>query len=168
MQFQPRYLKRVEFLIEYLLQKYYKIKDQNILIEVLSLVELALLIYRLKNLNYHQIYDQKEEEIKEISYDDYQKQKQNSNMSISQNMNLIKKRQEYLRSSNSQNFKEKIRSFYNLHSMQYQNINNDQLKILFSEVLYIVRPLTYCLSMRVFGVNSYKPWFVSLAIDIIR
>lgn len=49
-------------------------------------------------------------------------------------------------------------------------INNKKtrLRVLIGEILNLLRPLIYCFTMIIFGVDSYKPYFISLAIDIIR
>jgi len=36
---------------------------------------------------------------------------------------------------------------------------------LMGEVLFIIRPLIYVLFMRKYGIRSWIPWFVSLAVD---
>ena len=36
------------------------------------------------------------------------------------------------------------------------------------EIVNILRPLIYCILMRIYGLNSYKPYLISLLIDILR
>lgn len=38
---------------------------------------------------------------------------------------------------------------------------------LIGEVLFIARPLIYVLCIRKYGIRSWTPWFLSLAIDCI-
>jgi hypothetical protein len=36
------------------------------------------------------------------------------------------------------------------------------------ELLYLLRPLVYIISLWVYGAKSYKSWVISLVIDLIR
>jgi len=48
-------------------------------------------------------------------------------------------------------------------------INSKGIKrIRLAELIHMIRPLVYCLCQIHFGANSYKPYFVSLVLDIIR
>jgi len=48
-------------------------------------------------------------------------------------------------------------------------INSKFLKrIRLGEAIHMIRPLIYCLAQIVFGIDSYKPYFISLVLDIIR
>ena len=42
------------------------------------------------------------------------------------------------------------------------------LKIQFGEILYLIRPLIHCTLLYIYGSDSYKPYLISLIIDIFR
>ncbi|EAR89833.2 peroxisomal membrane protein (macronuclear) [Tetrahymena thermophila SB210] len=48
------------------------------------------------------------------------------------------------------------------------NQKKSDYMIFVGEVLFIVRPLIYCILLRMFGVKSYTPYMISLIIDLFR
>ncbi|KAM3141184.1 hypothetical protein pb186bvf_006789 [Paramecium bursaria] len=47
-------------------------------------------------------------------------------------------------------------------------IKNDQKKIVLGELLYLIRPVVYCIMLVFNGSESFKPYLTSLVIDIVR
>ncbi len=47
-------------------------------------------------------------------------------------------------------------------------LNRDLKKIRLGEAIHLVRPLIYCLAQIYYGTNSYKPYIISLILDLIR
>ena len=49
-----------------------------------------------------------------------------------------------------------------------QRTNIKSIEIFLGEIIYIIRPLIYCLMLRIFGTKSYKAYLLSLLLDILR
>lgn len=49
-----------------------------------------------------------------------------------------------------------------------KNDESENLKIWLGEIIYIFRPLVYCFSLLFFRYSSYKPYIISLFLDVLR
>lgn len=49
-----------------------------------------------------------------------------------------------------------------------KNDESENLKIWLGEIIYMFRPLVYCFSLLFFRYSSYKPYIISLILDILR
>ncbi|KAL4495176.1 hypothetical protein ABPG72_007283 [Tetrahymena utriculariae] len=51
---------------------------------------------------------------------------------------------------------------------KHPNQKKSDYMIFIGEILFIIRPLIYCILLRIFGINSYTPYMISLIIDLLR
>ena len=49
-----------------------------------------------------------------------------------------------------------------------KNCELENLKIWLGELIYVFRPIIYCYSLLICRYSSYKPYFISMALDILR
>ena len=52
--------------------------------------------------------------------------------------------------------------------LKNKNVEAENVKIWLGELIYIFRPILYCFSLLFFKYSSYKPYFISLFLDIFR
>jgi peroxin-16 len=52
--------------------------------------------------------------------------------------------------------------------MKNKNSETENLKIWLGEVIYVFRPIIYCYSLLLFKYSSFKPYFISMALDVLR
>ncbi|KAL4453427.1 hypothetical protein ABPG74_017634 [Tetrahymena malaccensis] len=51
---------------------------------------------------------------------------------------------------------------------KHPNQKKSDYMIFIGEIMFIIRPLIYCILLRIFGVKSYTPYMISLIIDLLR
>lgn len=55
------------------------------------------------------------------------------------------------------------------HSVIRQSVDSSVAnQQLVAETIYIVKPLLHLFASKCFGINTWKPWMISLVLDVIR
>lgn len=65
----------------------------------------------------------------------------------------------------------KIISHMKLQKKFYKVIDPSQFQIIattMAEITYIIRPVIYCMTLRIYGRESWKPYIMSFVIDFLR
>lgn len=184
---------KAEFFLEQILA-HYKLGPQ-IILECLSICEILKLFYKFKKYvesrdrffisseTSHEVNEaeqEKEKHIEKLFFAEHQVQK--TEMDPEKLKNKLSEVLNRLRSTDKRNSASVFKDILGRSTKNMSIISNlpipqkvkaplatRQLKrIKFGEAIHLLRPLIYCLAQIIYGVNSYKPYFISLVLDLLR